>query len=250
MKKAAFSRVVLAGLAAAACLVSPAPARAQFSEDAALLTQLIKQATDEINELKNIEGQLQQAYSLAQQTIQTRPSSDFSYVLGILASSQNSYDTLVGSTQSMGYQVDAIHSNFQQMFPTPSAVQAASSQSQYDTLSVQAQAEVLASSEIAARAQTSLSEIQNQTEIAMQALQHADNLDSITGQLQLGIQLCSVLQADITALVQNLSAMGRVLSVDAAARAADGQYSHERRHRNRLHYKDRGQPAAVPQSLP
>jgi hypothetical protein len=241
--------LLLVGVVLLATGLVPRPARAQLSTDAALLAKLLFQEQQAVSELTSILTQLQQAYALSQQALTTRPESEIGYALGILRASQNDYNTVVGSTQSIGFQVNAIHNAFVALYPPAGTLQTMST-AQYDTVSGQAQAEVLASSEIAARAQTSLAQIQTQTEMAMQALQNSNGLETITGQIQLVLQLVSVMQADFAALIQNLAATGRVLTNDAAGKASGQQMAHERTRRNRLHYTDRGQTVSVPNKLP
>jgi hypothetical protein len=242
-------RGALSVLVLLVALLPPRPAHAQWSTDGPLLIKLLAQAQQTVSELQNIEGQLQQAYNLTKQSLTTRPDQELGYVAGIIKSTQNDYTTLVGSTQSIGYQVNQIHNAFAAMYPAQAALQNIPS-AQYDALNAAAQSEVLASAEIAARAQTSLSQIQSQTEIAMQALQHSEGLETITGQIQLVLQLVGVMQADFTALIQNFATTGRTLSVEAAGRASGQQIASERTRRNRLNYKDRGASVPIPNKLP
>jgi hypothetical protein len=230
-------------------LLCPRVAHAQLSTDAALLAKLLFQAEQMVQNLQQILATVQQANTLTQQALTGRPLSEFGYALGILKATQNDYNTLIAGTNSIGYSIDNVHSAFVALYPDRAALQSMP-ESQYADLTDRAQSELVTASEIAARSQTSVSEITTQTQLAATILQNSSGLDTITGQLQLGIQLCSIMQANFTALVQNMAMTGRVLSDDAATRATTQRMARERTRRNRLNYTARGSAVTVPNHLP
>ena len=239
--------VTLAALVAA--FLASRVARAQISSDAALLTELLFQEQQAVTNLNTIIASLKQANALSQQVLTGRPTSEVGYALGILRASQNDYNTLIQNTNSIGYSIGSLHNAFIALYPDGATIQAMPA-SQFDTLNANAQTELVTASEIAARSQTSVSEVETQTQLAETILQNSSGLDTIAGQLQLGLQLCSIMQSDFTAMIQNLAMTGRVLSDTAAMQSSDGRFAHERTRRNRLNYTSRGAAVSVPNSLP
>jgi hypothetical protein len=242
-------RCVTALAALLAAFLAPRLARAQFEADVPLLTDLLIQEQQAVSNLNAIIANLQQANALSRQVLTGRPTSEVGYALGILQQSQNDYNTLISGTNSIGYSMRGLHAAFTALFPDDTTLQVMPL-SQYDTLSAQAQTEIVTASEIAARSQTSVSEIETQTELASTILQNSSGLDTIAGQLQLGLQLCSIMQADFTDMIQNLAMTGRVLSDRAAMEASGQQMARERARRNRLNYRARGAAVSVPSHLP
>src|SRR5450432_1744277 len=90
--------VTLAALLAA--FLAPRIAHAQFSSDAALLTELLFQEQQAVTELNTVIANLKQANALSQQVLSGRPTSEVGYALGVLKASQNDYNALVQNTNS------------------------------------------------------------------------------------------------------------------------------------------------------
>jgi conjugal transfer/entry exclusion protein len=239
--------VTLAALLAA--FLAPRIAHAQFSSDAALLTELLFQEQQAVTELNTVIANLKQANAFSQQVLTGRPTSEVGYALGILKASQNDYNALVQNTNSIGYSINGIHNAFTNLYPDGATIQTMPL-AQFDSLQANAQTEIVTASEIAARSQTSVSEIETQTQLAATILQNSSGLDTIAGQLQLGLQLCSIMQADFTALIQNLAMTGRAMSDSSASQASEHRFAHERTRRNRLGYTSRGASVGVPSVLP
>jgi conjugal transfer/entry exclusion protein len=235
-------RYALLALALSA-VFAPRIARAQA------ILEVISQEQQEAANLAQILSTLKEANTLTQQALTGRPLSEVGYALGVLKQTQNDYQALVGSTASMGYDIKSIHATFANLYPDTPGIQAIPA-AQFDTLNTQEQTEVLAASEIADRSQTSVELVETQSELASTILQNSSGLDTIAGQLQLGMQLASVMQANFTAQIQNLAMSGRVLSDDAAAQAAGQQMAHERTRRNRLNYTARGVAVGIPNAMP
>jgi conjugal transfer/entry exclusion protein len=193
--------------------------------------------------------QLQEANALKQQALTGRPPAEVSTALNLLRQSQTDYEALVGDTSSMGYSRSAIHTAFTSLYPSTQSVETIA-ESQFDTLHTQEQTEVLAASEIADRAHTSVAGVETRRELAQTIVQNSSGLDSVAGQLQLGMQLAAVVQSDFTAQIQNLAMTGRALSDRAAGRAAARLMAHERMRRSRLNYTARGSSLSIPTQWP
>jgi len=110
--------------------------------------------------------------------------------------------------------------------------------------------EILASSQIAARSQSSLSDTQALTDAAAQILSYLGSADSTVAQLQLVTQMLGVVSQQMTMLVQNLATTGRAMVETGASTASEQQLSTERKRRNRVDYTSRGNPVNVPSTMP
>jgi hypothetical protein len=108
----------------------------------------------------------------------------------------------------------------------------------------------LASSQIAARSQTEISETQQLTDMASHIVQSSGAAPEEVSQLQLIVQMLGVVQAQMTMLVHNLTTTGRAMVESGAMHASDYHISAERKRRNRMNYTTRGAPVNVPTQLP
>jgi hypothetical protein len=151
--------------AALAALFVPRLAAAQLNPILVVDPAVVSEATDVYNEeIKAFEqavqmvAMLKQINASTQAAITPRDPSELGYVLGILKTTQNNYDDLVANTNSIGYSLKNIHSSFSAMFPPAGTIRTMPS-SQFDAVYTNTEAEILTASEIAARSQTSVSEI-------------------------------------------------------------------------------------------
>jgi conjugal transfer/entry exclusion protein len=246
--KRVLRRIVTAAVLLAA-LGAAAPAGAQFSSDAALITQLIIQEQQAVSQLKMILQSLQGQSQLLSQFLRGQPQGELTLVASLLEGTQASYANLLGNLQTIGYTITAVNAAYGNTFPNTDSFQAMPS-TQFPTTDSGWQNEILASSEIAARSQSSLADTQTLTEAATQILQATGSSDSEVGQLQLILQMLGVVQSQMTMLVQNLTTTGRALVETGAATASERQLSTEQKRRNRLNYTSRGNPVSVPNSMP
>jgi hypothetical protein len=245
-------RGVRRGLAVAALLatigVAP-PAKAQVSSDAALIGQLIVQEQQAVSELQSILQALQSQTQLIVQWAKGQPQGELDTVAGLLQGAETNYTNLIGNLQTIGYTIGAVNGDYDSTFPSATTLQAMPS-SQFPAVEGGYQNEILASSEIAARSQSSISDTQQLTDLAKQILAYTGSTDSEVGQLQLILQMLGVVQSQMTMLVQNLGTTGRAMVDTGAAAASERQISSERKRRNRANYKSRGAPVNVPSQMP
>jgi conjugal transfer/entry exclusion protein len=245
-------RALRRGLAAAALFTALAvtvPANAQVSSDAGLIVQLIAQEQQAVGQLKMILSTLQGQVQLIQQFVQGQPQGELDAVSGILQGTQANYASLVGNLQTIGYTLGAVNADYTTTFPNATAAQGIAP-SNYATLESNWQQEILASSEIAARSQSSISETEALTQAAAQIMAYVGGTDSAVGQLQLVVQMLGVVQSQMTMLVQNLATTGRAMVDTGAATASERNISTERKRRNRINYTSRGASVNVPGTLP
>ena len=242
-------RGLLAAVTLAAALGVAPPARAQFGSDAVLIAQLIVQEQQAVSQLQSILQTLQGQTNLVLQLLKGQPQGELDLVGGLLQSAQTNYASLLGNLQTIGYTIGAVNGNYSQTFPNTSSYQGMP-QTGYPGVESGWQNEVLASSEIAARSQASISNTEALTDLAKQILQLSGSTDGEVGQLQLILQILGVVQSQMTMLVQNLATTGRAMVETGAATASERQLSTERRHRNRLNYTSRGAAVSVPSQMP
>jgi conjugal transfer/entry exclusion protein len=242
-------RGLLAAVTLAAALGVAPPARAQFGSDAVLIAQLIVQEQQAVSQLQSILQTLQGQTNLVLQLLKGQPQGELDLVGGLLQSAQTNYASLLGNLQTIGYTIGAVNGNYSQTFPNTSSYQGMP-QTGYPGVESGWQNEVLASSEIAARSQASISNTEALTDLAKQILQLSGSTDGEVGQLQLILQILGVVQSQMTMLVQNLATTGRAMVETGAATASERQLSTERRRRNRLNYTSRGAAVSVPSQMP
>jgi conjugal transfer/entry exclusion protein len=242
-------RGVLAAGALIAALGASRTADAQILSDGALIAQLIIQEQQAVTQLKSILQTLQGQTQLVTQLLKGQPQGEIDVVGGLLQGAQQSYTNLIGNLQTIGYTIGAVNGDYANTFPNSPNYQAmtpeqmASAQSGW-------QSEILASSEIAARSQTSLTGTEQLTEVATQILQATGNADGAIQQLQLVTEMLGVVSSQMTMLVQNLTTTGRAMVETGAATASERQLSGEHKRRNRLNYTSRGASVSVPSQMP
>ena len=242
-------RALLAAAALTTALGIAPAAHAQVSSDAGLIAQLIVQEQQAVSQLKSILSTLQGQTQLVLQLLKGQPQGELDLVGGLLQSAQTNYTSLLGNLQTIGYTIGAVNGNYSQTFPNTSSYQGMP-QTGYPDVESGWQNEVLASSEIAARSQSSISNTEALTDLAKQILQLSGSTEGEVGQLQLILQILGVVQSQMTMLVQNLATTGRAMVETGAATASERQLSTERRRRNRLNYTSRGAAVSVPSQMP
>jgi conjugal transfer/entry exclusion protein len=239
-------------LAAAALLTAVSltpPAHAQVSSDAGLIAQLLVQEQQAVSQLKSILSTLQGQTVLIQQYLNGQPQGELNMVAGLLAGADNSYANLIGTLQTIGYTISSVNSNYSDTFPIATNYEGMTA-SQFPSVESGWSDEILASSQIAARSQSSLSDTQALTDAATQILQYLGSTDSTVGQLQLVTQMLGVVSQQMTMLVQNLATTGRAMVETGASTASERQLSTERKRRNRVDYTNRGNTVNVPSQMP
>jgi P-type conjugative transfer protein TrbJ len=246
--RAALRRGLAAAALLTAVLLTP-PAGAQVSSDAGLITQLLAQEQQAVSQLKSILSTLQSQTTLIQQYLQGQPQGELNAVAGLLAGANTSYTNLLGTLQTIGYTINSVNANYADTFPNGASYEGMTS-SQFPSVESGWSDEILASSQIAARSESSLSDTQALTDAAAQILQYLGTTDSTVGQLQLVTQMLNVVSQQMTMLVQNLATTGRAMVETGAAQASERQLSTERKRRNRVNYTNHGNPVNVPSKMP
>ncbi len=247
--KRAFRAVLAVALASSALGIAP-PAQAQWwliSEPT--ITDLVIEEEQSVAQLRSILAALQSQSNLIVQLLKGQPGGELGLVAGLLDTTNATYASLLGNLQTIGYTIASVNANYTPTFPSTGAY-GAMPQTQFPTVEGAWQNEILASSEVAARSQASISDTQALTEAAAEILKYVGATDSEVGQLQLIAQMLGVVQSQMTMLVQNLATTGRAMVESGAASASERQLSSERKRRNRLNYTSRGAAVNVPSTMP
>jgi conjugal transfer/entry exclusion protein len=240
-------RIALAATVLVTALVATTPARAQL--DGALLAQMIVQEQQAVANLEQIVRTVQSQTQIMSSMATGQPPDELAFALGILRGTQATYSSIVGNLQTIGYNLDSVSRRYDEAYPDRSRYPGMDL-SQMSSLQAEWRSEVLASSQIASRAQTEISATQELTDEARHIVQSSGAAPGEVAQLQLIVQMLAVVQSQMTMLVHNLATTGRALVERGAVVASEQELSAERRRRHRLNYTSRGTPVNVPSQLP
>jgi hypothetical protein len=105
-------------------------------------------------------------------------------------------------------------------------------------------------SQVAARQQTSLSNLDRQAAQTQTVLSQAQAGSGVVEELQLIAQMIGITNSELIVLNQTLSTTGRVLTDLAAQGASEKQLSLGKSDDARAGYTDKGLPVPVPSTLP
>ena len=208
-----------------------------------ILTQAIMQVVDLAQTLSNIEMQVQ----MMQTMLGSLDPKSFMAVLHLINDVTYSYRNVVSGISSVGYTLKGVNTAFQSTFPSKVA---AVPFANFGGLYAQWQTEVLASAQVAERAQSVISDWQENADAAAAILAQSQSAQGEIGQLQSVVQMLGVLHNESNSLLQTLGTTGRVLSSASAASASEHQLSLEKKRRNLSNYTFRGAPVKVPNRMP
>jgi len=144
-----------------------------------------------------------------------------------------------------------VNGNFNRLFPKNQTQWQSAPYSSFNAYYDNWHAETTAASLAAVRAQTSVSTLDANNAAIQKALIQANSAS--TGeiqQLQIINQQLALIHTELANLVQNLAALGRVITDDLAASTADDEMNRERGRRRLQNYTYRGPPSNALRSLP
>jgi conjugal transfer/entry exclusion protein len=245
MRRARAIGVAVAVLVTASVATTPASALL----DGPLLTQMIVEEQQAVANLQQIVSTLQSQTQLLTNLATGQSADELAFARGILVGTQATYSSIVGNLQTIGYNLDSVSRNYDAAYPEQSRYRGMDS-AQMSAVQTQMRSELLASSQIATRAQTEISDTKTLTDQARQILQSSGSAPGEVAQLQLIVQMLAVVQTQMTMLVHNLTTTGRALVEGGAMSASEQHIAAERKRRNRLNYASRGAPVNVPNHLP
>jgi P-type conjugative transfer protein TrbJ len=236
-------------------LAASSSARAQIPvTDVGNLTQNTTTATQAVLMVEKMVTELERLQTQINNQVQMLKSIDpttFSGLRTLLSQGQFTYGQLQGDLASIGYNVNAVNSSFDRMFPRKQSqwrnVRYSDFNNYYDSWN----GEVTTASMAAVRAQSAISNLDANNRAIANILSQSNN--SSTGQvrqLQLVNQQLALIHAELASVVQNLATTGRVLTQWSAGAVGEQMMARERSRRRLEGYTDRGRPPRVLYRLP
>jgi hypothetical protein len=211
----------------------------------AILTQSISQALSLISLVTQTTYQVQMMTTLLRQAA----SGSFPALISLINTARYTYSSLTWGVRSMSYQLARIDSEYNSLFPSgppPTGTPVAAHRPQYQAWNQ----EVVGASQVAARQQTSLSNLDAQATQTQTVLSQAQAGSGVVEELQLIAQMIGITNSELIVLNQTLSTTGRVLTDLAAQTASEKQLSLGKSDDARAGYTDKGLPNVVPTTLP
>jgi hypothetical protein len=211
----------------------------------AILTQSISQALSLISLVTQTTYQVQMMTTLLRQAA----SGSFPALISLINTARYTYNNLTWGVRSMSYQMARIDSEYNSLFPSgppPTGTPVAQHRAQYQAWNQ----EVVGASQVAARQQTSLSNLDSQAAQTQTVLSQAQAGSGVVEELQLIAQMIGITNSELIVLNQTLSTTGRVLTDLAAQGASEKQLSLGKSDDARAGYTDKGVPNAVPSTMP
>src|SRR5262249_17784946 len=150
------------------------------------------------------------------------------------------------SVQSIGYRLQSIDREYKAVYRQ--RIRGAPPSS-YNAMYSSWQMEILASAQVAERAQTNLATLEEKSAEAKRIVHSSASTEGVVGQLQLILQMLGLIEQDLVALQRTLDTGSRVATNVAATGASEKQLIQERKRLNTENYTSRGTPAPVPSRL-
>ena len=240
----------------AGAIAAASTARAQIPvTDAGNLAQNVITAAKTAQTVLNTYQQIQQLATQIHNQMQMLKSIDpttFSGLQTALSQGQFTYAMIQGDLDSISFNMNAINSDFDRLFPKRKQAQWSSARySDFNAYYDGWNGEIATSSKAAVRAQASISSLDaNNRQIAAILAQANSGSTGQVRQLQLINQQLALIHSELGALVQNLAATGRVLTEWVAGSVGEKMMSRERGRRRLDGYTSRGRPPRVLNRLP
>jgi hypothetical protein len=211
----------------------------------AILTQSISQAASLTNLVLQTANQVRMMTTLLRQAAH----GSFPALIALINTARYTFNSLTWGVRSMSYQMARIDAEYNALFPSgppPTGTPVAQHMAQYQAWNE----EVVGASQVAARQQTSLSNLDSQAAQTQQVLAQAQAGQGVVEELQLIAQMIGITNSELIVLNQTLSTTGRVLTDLAAQSASEKQLSLGKADDARAGYTDKGISVPVPSTLP
>jgi type IV secretion system protein TrbJ len=229
-------------------------AQAQWAVvDASNLIQTTLTAVKTAQTVANTYTQIELMRNQIQNQLQTLQSIDPRSLAGLrslLSQGQMTYNMIRSDVDSVGFTVQDVNRDFDGLFPKDKNKWKTVKYSDYDNYYGRWNGEVTASSKNAERAQAALAIAEKNNQAIADILNQVGGATGEVRQLQLVNQQLAVIHSELSALLQNLAAMGRVMSNMAAGSAGEKMLTREAKARRRDGYTNLGRPARALQRLP
>jgi conjugal transfer/entry exclusion protein len=228
-------------------LLKPKNAYADFfGGDVAVLTAILTQAVATVSNLASMLSNLREQLSAAHTMLSKLDGASFDSVLGIINSTDLSLAALTADVTSIGYTLQSVNSQFRSLYPTSYSTTAFA---QFDSMYGRWEDEILASTQVAARSQATLSTLESTAREAASIVADSRGSDGAVAQMQSIVQMLGLMQSQNASVIQSLATTGRVLTATAATSASERQLSREKKRRHLAGYRDRGTPVP-PMTMP
>jgi P-type conjugative transfer protein TrbJ len=226
------------------------PAKADlFGGDVAVLIAILTQSISQATSLANLVLQTANQVRMMTTLLRQASSGSFPALISLIHNVRYTYNSLTWGVRSMSYQMARIDAEYSSLYPSgppPTGTPVAQHQAQYAAWNE----EIVGASQVAARQQTSLANLDNEATQTQSVLQQAQAGRGVVEELQLIAQMISITNSELLVLGQTLATTGRVLTDLAAAGASEKQLSLGKAGDARAGYTDKGVPVAVPSTLP
>jgi type IV secretion system protein TrbJ len=250
MERASRRAVLKGGIAVAAggTLLRAGPAHALISVDPtgpALLAAMIANGVTMIKQLADMVQMVQNGVTLLKSL---NPAS----MLGLaanLAQQVLGLNDLLSSINTIGYSLNQVNSEFSRVFPGSTAM-AGMTINDFQNATNRWHSELLGVSQIAMRAQSTVTKLQGNADAASQILSNSASAEGAVGQAQANVQMTHLLSTQLDQLIETTDTANRVTATMAATAAAEDDMSEEMRTRLLMDYTDTGAPAPVLTRLP
>lgn len=224
------------------------PARADlWGGDLPLLAGILAEAFSEVGNLSTMVEQVVEQVRLMRTMISSVDASSFAALTELLHSAETAHDTLTTGIRSMSYSLGRIDSEFRKLFPSDPH---AATFDEHDAYYTRWNQEVLAAAQIASRQQTVIGKLGNSADKAREIVQQSQNASGELAQLQLVVQMLSILDTQLLTINQTLATTGRVLTDMSAGSASAGQLSQAKKQGSLSNYTSRGDSVRVPSRMP
>jgi P-type conjugative transfer protein TrbJ len=224
------------------------PARADlWGGDLPLLAGILAEAFSEVSNLSSMVEQVVEQVRLMRTMISGLDASSFAALTELLREAETTHDTLTAGIRSMSYSLGRIDSEFRELFPSDPHAATFDEHAAYYSRWNQ---EVLAAAQIASRQQTVIGKLGDSAAKAREIAQQSQNAPGEVAQLQLIVQMLSILHTQLLTLNQTLATTGRVLTDIGAGSASASQLSQAKRQTSLSNYTSRGDPVRVPSRMP
>ena len=235
-------------------LVLARTAEAQFAVlDPTNLVQNTLTALKTAQMVLNTYQQIELMKDQIQNQVQTLRSIDprsLASLQNLLSQGQLTYNVIRSDVNSVGFSVQEVNRDFDGLFPKDKDKWKTVRYADFDNYYGRWNSEVTSSSKSAERAQAALVIAERNNQAIAQILNQVGGADGEVRQLQLVNQQLGVIHSELSALLQNLATMGRVMANMAAASSGEKMLTREAKLRRRDGYTNLGRPARTLTRLP
>lgn len=195
--------------------------------DVSGIAQVVAQITQTGFQLESMRRQVD---SLRQSARLLQPRS-YGDLLTTLRRNQSNYMRFANQLTALGYTIERVEGQFARLFPSEERVRNQST-SEFLTVNRNLNRELSQSSLVAMQAQSTLGDIQNTNLAAQRIIQQSEGNNSQVAQIQLAMQMLTVMDRNLQSIIQTVSTAGRVASNRAAAEVTGRRIVRERRRRD------------------